>query len=511
MKRALLVCTVLLCNGVLSESLLASDVAVDWSAFVQNDMRATTGKEGGDPAIYRNESSTGLSMKAALVPYKLRLVGDLKFVWLGISKEMEFAGLTTREGVTPYYLESDSAYIEVLEVLPWLDLRIGRQIVTWGAADQFNPTNNLNALDLEDPLMFGKTVGNQMIRMDFTPSESDFTLTGVWVPVFQPAQLPASALLQVGDESAELPFVSPGTRLEAERLRNIYLTNPDSYDVQQPSVRARMPKTTLKNSQVGFRAQWLIGKVDTALSYYYGRDSVPVSTRSVSRQSSSGAVTGSGTPVLRVDTDVVLRYPRKQVLGFDFAGELPFLDNVGFWFEGAVTFPKAVQMTFDITDIVPSARVIVDDVVSDTPFFKCTAGMDYTIGEHVYVLGQFIRGMPDEFGVDAIHNYWMGMMDIKLLQERLVLRQVLLGEIPHHDDDLNLDDDGDGQVESLAKGATDDGKIGSLVYFPEIIAKPLDGLELILGAYLRWGHKESKFATDAAGPSQVILSARASF
>ena len=494
-----------------SGSVWATDVEVDWSAYVQNDMRATTGKEGGDPSIYRNESSTGLSLKATLVPYRLRFVGDVSFVWTGISEDMPFSDLTTRKGVAPYYLESDSAYVEVFDILPSVDLRIGRQIVQWGAADQFNPTNNLNALDLEDPLMFGKTIGNQMIRADFNPGDSDFILSGVWVPVFQSAQLPASALLQVGDKSAELPFISPESRLMAERLRNIYLTNPDSYDVQQPDVRARMPKMSLKNSQAGVRAQWLIGRVDTSLSYYWGRHSVPVSKKSVSSQTPSGRFTASGTPVMRVDTDVTLYYPKEQVLGFDFAGELPFLDNAGIWFEGAVTFPRDVQMSFDITDIVPTSRVIIDDVVSDTPFFKFTTGMDYSFGAHVYVMGQFIRGMPDEFGAEALHNYWMGMMDVKLLQERLVIRQVLLGEIPHQDDDLNLDDDGDGQVESLARGATNDGKIASIVYFPELIGKPMDGLELILGAYLRWGHRESKFAMDAAGPSQIIVSARASF
>lgn len=488
----------------------ALELEVDWSAFVQNDLRVAVAK-GQEASVYRNETAAGLSLKAGLVPYRLRFVGDLSFVWTGFAQDMEFEQLTSRRGVAPYYIESDAAFIEVLEILPFLDVRIGRQIVQWGAADQFNPTNNLNALDLEDPLMFGKTVANQMIRLDFNPNDSDFILTGVWVPVFQPAQLPASSKLVIGDATAELPFVSPLSRLEAERLRNIYLTNPDSFEVSEPNVDAMMPSSSLKNSQFGVRAQWLVGNVDTSFSYYVGRNSMPASLNSYSTQEPSGNFNAAGTPVMRVMTDAELYYPKKQVIGFDFAGEIPFLDNTGFWFEGAVTFPEAVKMNFDITPIVPSARIINDYVVTDTPFFKCTVGADYSFNEHVFVLAQFIHGMPDEFGLEALQNYWMTMMDIKVLSNRLTIRQVVLGEIPHRDEDLNLDDDNDGRVESLANGATNDGKIGSLVYYPELIARPLDGLELTLGAYLSVGHKESKFAMEAAGPSQVFFRARASF
>jgi hypothetical protein len=168
-------------------------------------------------------------------------------------------------------------------------------------------------------------------------------------------------------------------------------------------------------------------------------------------------------------------------------------------------------MKFDITEIVPTAHVIDDYVVKGDPFFKCTAGLDYSIGKHLFVMGQFIHGFPDEFGIDAIHNYWMAVAEFKVLQERVNFRNVLMGEIPHMDTDLNMDVDKDGKVESLALGATNDGKIGSLVYFPELIVKPVDGLEMSLGAYLAFGHKESKFAMDAAGPSQVFLKVKASF
>jgi hypothetical protein len=87
----------------------------------------------------------------------------------------------------------------------------------------------------------------------------------------------------------------------------------------------------------------------------------------------------------------------------------------------------------------------------------------------------------------------------------------VIGEIPYEDDDLELDEDGDGRVDSFAVGATNDGTIGSLVVFPSITARPMDGLELAIGSYFLFGHAESKFGMPAAGPSLAFFRAKASF
>ncbi len=149
-----------------------------------------------DLGIGRNQTTFGADLKVGLLPDKLRIVGDLQFVWTGFTKDTAFEGLTTRTTVSPYYLESKAAYVEVISLVPNLDLRVGRQIVHWGVADMFNQTNNLNALGLEDPLKFGESIANEMIRLDYTPDDN-FIFTAVWVPVFQPSMLPQSALLAV--------------------------------------------------------------------------------------------------------------------------------------------------------------------------------------------------------------------------------------------------------------------------------------------------------------------------
>lgn len=488
----------------------AADVEVNWGAFVENDLRAAVHRVD-EPGINRNQTTLGVDLKVDLIPGSLRFVGDLKVAWVGFTRDTEFAGLTNRGVVSPFWLESDAAYVEAIGLVPDLDLRIGRQIVHWGAADMFNPTNNINSLDLEDPLKFGESIANQILRLDWNPGAGNFIFTAVWVPVFQPAQLPGSALLAIGDTSSEFPFVSPNDRRDSERLRNIWLRNPDYYEIDQPIVNAKMPGWGLENSQVGLRVQWLTGLFDMSLSYYRGFDGIPVSKASKSSTYSTDLTAENGTPVLGVASDVRLVYPRKQVVGFDLAGQLPFLDDAGLWFEGALVFPEEVKMTFDVQEVAPGSRIIEGSTVTTQPFLKYTLGSDYSVNDHMFVTAQFIHGFIDEFGVHAINDYWVGGIDLKFIQERLLIRAFAVGEIPHQDDDLPLDDDGDGHVESFAKGATDDGRLGALVLFPSVTVKPFDGLELALGGYFTFGHRESKLAQPATGPSLVFFRAKASF
>jgi hypothetical protein len=507
MKRG---ATALALAATLAAGVAPAEVRIDWGAFVENDLRLAVDRVD-EPGFDRNLSTVGLDLQADLVPDSLRFVGDLRFVWTNSTGDLWFEELSSRNAANPWYLESSAAYIDVVGLLPDLDLRIGRQIVQWGAADAFNPTNNLNALDLEDPLMFGETQANQMIRVDWNPGAGNFIFSAVWVPVFQPALLPASARLVIADPSAEFPFARPSDRLRAERLRNIWLRSPEYYEVARPDVRADMPEFSLANSQAGLRVQWLTGLFDMSLSYYRGRDSMPVTKTSASSTYSTGQFTENGTPILGVATEVTLVYPEKQVLGFDLTGQLPFLDNAGLWFEGAMVFPERVEMSFDITRVAPGAEVLVGPTVEPTPFLKWVAGMDYSINEYLFVTGQFVHGFPDEFGVHALHDYWVAGGDVKLWQDRFLFRLFVIGQVPYEDDDLPLDEDGDGRVESFARGATDDGTIAGYAINPSITVRPMDGLELVLGSYLLMGHAESKLGMDGAGPSLAYLRARASF
>ncbi len=90
---------------------------------------------------------------------RVKAVADVDFIFYGYSDVKDLDATLYRERVDPYYIESDAAYLDVYRILPHLDLRIGRQIVSWGSADKFNPTNNLNTLDFSDPLAVRQGAG----------------------------------------------------------------------------------------------------------------------------------------------------------------------------------------------------------------------------------------------------------------------------------------------------------------------------------------------------------------
>lgn len=75
-----------------------------------------------------------------------------------------------------------------------LDLRLGQQIIVWGRADVFNPTNNLTPVDLRarSPIEDDRRLGNVGARafLTFPP----FRLEGVWMPLYSPTELPTVAL-----------------------------------------------------------------------------------------------------------------------------------------------------------------------------------------------------------------------------------------------------------------------------------------------------------------------------
>jgi hypothetical protein len=76
------------------------------------------------------------------------------------------------------------------------DLRLGKQIVVWGRADAFNPTNNItpNDLRIRSPVEDDRRVGNVGARgfLNFQP----FRLEGVWMPLYVASELPAYQLPQ---------------------------------------------------------------------------------------------------------------------------------------------------------------------------------------------------------------------------------------------------------------------------------------------------------------------------
>jgi hypothetical protein len=75
-----------------------------------------------------------------------------------------------------------------------LDLRLGKQIVVWGRADAFNPTNNItpNDLRVRSHIEDDRRVGNIGARafLNFRP----LRLEGIWMPLYVASELPVYQL-----------------------------------------------------------------------------------------------------------------------------------------------------------------------------------------------------------------------------------------------------------------------------------------------------------------------------
>ena len=83
-------------------------------------------------------------------------------------------GLSNRQGVETLQWRLDEATVELWDAgVEGLDLKVGHQVVQWGVGDQFNPTNTLNAENLEDPTKFGEQLPSTMIRADYALSYVD--------------------------------------------------------------------------------------------------------------------------------------------------------------------------------------------------------------------------------------------------------------------------------------------------------------------------------------------------
>ena len=527
-----------------------ADVDLKFSGSISSDMRfRIQGQERALPTptpsqwtllkngFSRNENRIRAQLGIKL-GQKIRGVADAELMLYGFSDLRDIDSATLRDRVDPYYLEVHAAYIDVYnlfgDVIPRFDLRLGRQTVPWGAADKFNPISNLNTLDLSDPLLFGRALANNMIRADWNPV-GDLQITAVLVPVFRPAQLPRTAPFALLDPLRPAPVLDQGVRTALDNERAVYVPVKDPVTgVLLPAGRTLTveadvlaPEVSAANMQVGGHVTWELLGQDMGLSYYHGRFGIPVPAWSVS----------TGT----LDQNVTLTqlvYPRMDVAGVEMAGSIERLGGMGYWIEAAVFFPSEVQLGLYDAITSPTAPRAMEYlpaadgryyrstlpvgaqgqrplVIDRTPFPKATIGADYAFGGHVYVNIQYVHGFIDEFGggrvarprkdsidvaaqprVEArVGDYVVAGLDLKLLNERLLLRLFGVIKLPSVDLQTRLWDDW----------------APTGVLFPQIIWNVFDGTELMVGSFVMLGDRSTKFGDPAAGATEVFVRGKVSF
>ena len=425
----------------------------------------------------------------------IQIVGDIQAVFLGVSQVSTLNDLATQQLLTPFHFESDSAYIAIIDALPNLDIKIGRQIVVWGTADKFSPTNNINPDDLEDRPLFTEPIGNQMVVVDYAPLQDKLWFQGVYVPLFYPALLPPSASFALADPQSPVDFANQSDDDKLEFLQGFITANQQF----NPRVRTNVqqPPINIMNGQAAFKVGSRIGPVDLSGSYYYGFFDIPIPFETESRN--LGPLNEEGVDGYWFESDVTLVYPRMHVVGLDFSAQLPFLDDMGLWGEGALIIPQRgydfrveLPLRLDITPddgVANPVSEFTGPIVRPQPFFKATVGADYTIGKHVYLQAQYLRGFINDFGAGNIGNYLVAGTDLIFFGRHLIFRLFTVTEFPG--------------VRSERP---------SLALAPNLIMVPPWGYATIeLGGFAFFGRRDTFFGQAATGSSIVFAKVTGSF
>jgi hypothetical protein len=314
-------------------------------------------------------------------------------VWLrniGLPNLTGSSDLFNKGIVDPYNLEIREANIQLYGFLTKnLDLTIGRQIIVWGTADKINPTGNLNPLDMEDILDFGRHRGTDAINATYYFT-GDFSLQAVYIPFFRPANMPVGLFANALNPPLDLP--------QGMTLKGF-------------SDTLSMPAINLKESSTaGLRFKGFAGRVDFSLSYLWAYDGLPVNTRNtfVPVDILGGVNISSG-----------LSFMRTHIIGADFATSIT---GIGFWGEAAVFVPdKEISMTNDLSAFYPASPVpvIQDTVIIDKPYIKFILGGDYIFGDGSYLNVQYLHGFYHERGADNLNDYFFMRYEKKFLNDKL--------------------------------------------------------------------------------------------
>ncbi len=408
-----------------------------------------------------NENRLDLSLEK-------KVSGFAKFysnIWLrnmGIPKVVSSSDLYNKGIIDPYNLEIREAYVELYGfIFKDLDVKIGKQRIAWGTADKLNPTDNLNPYDLEDVLDFGRHRGSWAVNMNYYLN-NDFSLQGVFIPFFQPANMPVGVFGTVFTGAPELP--------SGFRLNNYNDTLP-------------LPRYNLsESSTIGGKFKGFAAGFDFSVSYVWGIDGLPFSTSNI-----INPVDALGG----VDINSQLSFVRNHIIGADLAGSI---GSVGVWAEAALFIPEhEVVMTTDFSAMMglPPGSVMQDStVLKKEPYLKFVIGVDYTFSDGSYLNFQYLHGFVHERGKEALNDYFMIGYEKKFFEEKLTFIPLAGGFIVSDWSDISNN--------------------YALIYAPQLKYHATDNAELALGVYLFDGKGQNAFA-NLKGYNMMTFSLKYSF
>jgi hypothetical protein len=353
-----------------------------------------------------------------------------------------------------------------------LDIRVGKQRIQWGTADQFNPTDNLNPDDVHNPLKFGTKTPTLALQANYYLGP--FTFNAVFLPLFYTARLPANDLypvyeVQFREMTSDINIDTGYPALDG--LIGMFLGGPQTPTLGTFEIESQLPPNTFDNVNVGLKAAATFGALDMSLSYAYARDDFGVPGRVTIM--ADPVVIGPGPIVDDVDVQVDQEFPRLHVLGADFAASIPKLD-IGFWGEAGYYIPRERKTRYFVDLSKESSRllsggesglaILVEEPLDDN-YFKVSAGFDYTFSGALYTNFQYVRGMPADNTKELIADYLTSVVEKPFFHDEFKFR-LFLG---------NCVDD------------------ASLIFFPQVFWYPKTWLEFRTGLVVASGDLDTKF------------------
>ena len=147
----------------------------------------------------------------------------------------------------------------------YVDFRIGKQIISWGRADTIRPTDVWKIKDFTD---FFEEEEEGIVALQARGFVGDFTLTGIWVPYFQPDTLPLTKENSRFFPSTFFPTLVPNGQAA------FGLTSTGPYNIEYVDDNSLFPDDGVKSSEFGAKIDYTWEGWDFSLSYGYLHDRI---------------------------------------------------------------------------------------------------------------------------------------------------------------------------------------------------------------------------------------------
>jgi hypothetical protein len=316
----------------------------------------------------------GLSIRGRLSETVNMRYGDRTFLkqesWLRFNAQSEVQGAklfsTVDVRYDPLFSEGEDftlreAYAKI--VLGPFDVRVGRQIVVWGKADEFNPTDFINPEDYREFIALSRAdrkIGIFFPRIDYY--WENFKFECIVIPTFTPSEIPLDSAHPWSPLVVRQLYHDPGVRvMEADR-----------------------PQPVLENAEYATRLSAVTPGFDFSFSLYSGYFDIPVMVR---------------TGFILPDTVLITpTYKKCQAAGLDFASVIS-----GWGVRGECAYIlRGYYETNATTDT---------DGIETSPAFSFILGIDRSFGSETYLnlqwIEQIVPGHKEGMAVDQIENRFL--------------------------------------------------------------------------------------------------------